>query len=242
MRKPGRLVFDFQTNRWVHPDEFNSWAKGRESDLAPPESDPAEGRWYRPEKPAAPIWPLVVLLGWGAVFLIFFGLAFRSLGLVAGGAVAAAAALLVQDVRRAINLRITRSDRRLLEDPDDLDVCLVHLQIFRDGRSVGKDKGVVWFADGLLLYSGHRTSFAIGGEDVLPRAFWSGADFPLGVADSIVPLRVREGKAHLVLRPLVDGRGFGAPREMRFLKRLYAFRHRPPRSRASRQWPPFGSS
>ena len=233
MRKTDRLVFDFETNAWVHPDAFNARAKGHEIALDAPDTTPAEGRWNKPRLAKKPTPVSAVFLVWLSTALVVASIVLNSLLPVVLAVLAAILAAVLNESAAGTDLRIGDADQRLLEDPDDPDVCLVLLTIRRDGRRVGTDKGAVWFADGLLLYSGHRTSFAIGGEDVLPRANWSAAS----LGDHVVPLRLERGSATLELRPLVYGNG-GGPQEMRFLKRLYAFRNRPPRSRGPRQWPP----
>ena len=130
-------------------------------------------------------------------------------------------------------------DFRLLEDPDDPDVCLVSLRIVSAGRTVGRDRGVVWFEDGRLLYSGHRTSFALGGEDIAPRGerHAYAREFGSVLPDEAVPLRIDETKV-VILKPLARKSDVGNRQEMRFLKALYAFKRNPPRSFGPRQWPP----
>ena len=242
-RPSERQVFDFETNSWVLADSFNARAEGREIVLDAPSTEPAAGRWTKPEPQAKPTSPLVVALACAAIGFSVVALALRS------GPLAALAFLCFAPVAGSVEFvkkdprRITSEDRMLLEDPDDLDACLVLLTIVRDGRMIGTDKGVVWFADGMLLYNGHRTSFAIGGEDLLPQARWSSLAFPpsqIYLDDRTVPLRVARGSAFVRLQPLTAGAGT-SPNEMRLLKRLYAFRRRPPVSKGPRQWPPFDS-
>ncbi len=132
------------------------------------------------------------------------------------------------------------ADLRLLEDPFDPDVCLVEMEVFVGRKSVGWDRGAAWFEGGRLLFSGRRTSFALGGEDVLPPKHWSTIDANLGafLPDLAVPLRLPKGQAHVRLVPIRKGNDVADQQEERFLKRLYEFRLRPPRSHGPRQWPP----
>ncbi len=135
--------------------------------------------------------------------------------------------------------RLRASDLRLLEDPDDPDVCLVEMEVFVGHESVGHDRGVAWFAEGRLLYSGHRTSFALGGEDVMPEVCWyefsaEGRFLP----DWAVPLHLPKGLAYVSLVPINRGGGPLSRQETRFLERLTDFRKGRTRSTGPRQWPP----
>ncbi len=237
MRPSERLVFDFETNAWVRADAFSKRAVGHEvRPLDAPATAPSEGRWNRPEaaKGGAPV--AAVLLVWSAVGFVVAAIVVQSLALVFPALLAAVVGVAVNETEKNGDYRVTNADRMLMEDPDDRDVCLVRLTVVRDGKVAGKDKGVVWFADGLLLYSGHRTSFAIGGEDVLPQDRWNWvvtrAEY--GLTDHCVPLRVPKGSAYVTLLAMLPN----SPHAMRLLKRLYAFRRRPPQSRGPRQWPP----
>ncbi len=144
--------------------------------------------------------------------------------------------ILSKIVRRR-TLDATSMDRRLIEDPWDLDVCLVEIEIYRNGPLIGVDRGVAWFESGRLLFNGMRTSFAIGGEDVQPRRLWT--EVARTTRIPVVPLRV-EGDARIEFRPL-QATKLPIDHEERFVERLAAFRARPPQSRGPRQWPPLES-
>ncbi len=228
--KPAGPRFDFAKNAWVLADAFNVRAQGREFVLAAPEGESSPGRWNRPASAKTGSSPWVVAAVWLVVSLIVTAV-------VAGSLLPTVPVVLIGMIAESYRVaeivrsgRPTREDLRLFEDPDDPDVCLVFLTIVCNGESVGTDRGVAWFADGCLLYSGHRTSFAIGGEDVLSKAEHG----TTGVA-----LRVARGTASITLSPLQRRGDIGGRQEMRFLKALYHFRHRPPQSRIPRQWPPF---
>jgi len=238
MGGPEHLVFDFDTNTWVQQDVLSAQIGLSDSHLDAPATPPTPGRWLRPTKPDAAKGRTALAVG-GAIVLVAIAIAFDRGVLLAPAIVLTILGAVISDSELYSMRAVTEKDRRLIEDPDDLDVCLVGLEIVRDGRSVGRDKGVVWFADGLLLYSGHRTSFAIGGEDVLPPDEWEGLPNRSHDhrSDLRVPLLVERGTAYVELTPLIDKKG-SSPQEMRFLKRLYAFRLRPPLSQGPRQWPP----
>lgn len=228
-RRVERLVFDFETNAWVRPDPFNVRAQGHEAALAAPDTEPAPGRWTRPSPPAPKASPLLILTVCSVVALVIGALVARSLVPTIAATLIVLAADAYRIIERGGAIRATREDLRLLEDPDDPDVCLVALTVTRNGESVGTDRGVAWFEGGRLLYSGHRTSFAIGGEDVLPQREYGTHG---------VPLRVQRGTARVVLSPLSVETLVGGKQEMRFLKALYAFKRSPTVSQGPRQWPP----
>ena len=57
-------------------------------------------------------------------------------------------------------------DRMAFLDGYQWNTWFSSVTIYRNGREVGRDNGVVWFEDGSLMFSGVRCSFAISGEDV----------------------------------------------------------------------------
>lgn len=236
MRPPDRTTFDFHTGVWVRADPTTP----RESfEIAAAErayTEPAPGRWTKPAAPQRSDERLMALLLWTFVTFAIAAIVVRSLALLAVGTVPFAL-LCALAARRSRDLSVTAADRRLLEDPDDRDVCLLHLTIIHGEREIGRDKGVVWFSHGALLYNGHRTSFAIGSEDVLPMSQWSSAQRN-SLEDRFVPLRVERGKAWIEVVALATGNSAGSPAEMRFLKSLYEFLRHPEPSRGPRQLPP----
>lgn len=230
-RKTERMVFDFETNAWVLPDAFNVRAQGHEIVLAAPDTEPAPGRWNRPALSRPAPSPLVALTVWLGIALMIAAMAARSFLPTVPGTMFLLFAFIFRTLQLGQAGNATAEDLRLLEDPDDPDICLVAIIIWRRGDGAGQDRGVAWFEGGRLLYSGHRTSFALGGEDVLPD--WSHGEHTL-------VLRVPpHGSATVTLRPLPRGSVASGKQEMRFLKSLHAFRRRPPPSRGPRQWPPF---
>ncbi len=240
MRRADRTTFDFSSGVWVREDPTTPTGS-YESSLVLPTSEPAPGRWTKPAPALRSNERLVALIVWASVVFVVATIVVKSLAPLALGAVPLTLLCAALMARRSRDVSITEADRRLLEDPDDRDVCLVHLTIVHNGSEVGRDKGAAWFGHGALMYSGHRTSFVIGGEDVLPRAKWSvyaRADGTDGLPETALPLRIPKGHAYIRLDPLLDRRGGGTPHEMRFLKALYDFRRRPPTARVPRQWPP----
>ena len=221
------LYYDFDRDAWIEVPGIH--ARWSERELPTPALPPAPGVWLRPPGRFRKEY-LQLSLAWMGVALLLIALvAHRFLLLPLAGGVIGLAHLVA-----IFGCPPRAADRRLLEDPDDLDVCLVDIRINRDRRPVGLDRGVAWFEGGRLMFNGHRTSFAIGGEDILPRSQWH----PLQRERVLIlPLRVAGGKA-VVVFDFVTGAYNPGERERRFVERLHAFRQRPPVSRGPRQFPP----
>ena len=235
------LTYDFDADVWTE-DAFVMVRRG-EGERPAPEREPRPGRWFAPEGDPPERRPFEIAEPFRdrAIAALFVLLAFGflnvwTMGVPVFGALFTTLLLLMAlgFTGRSSRPPATQRDVALLEHPEDPDVCLVEVHILRDGVSVGRDRGAVWFEGGRLLFSGHRTSFAVGGEDVLPFAQRS-ADLPLGA----LPLRVGEGEAYVEFRvlqtPEIDER-----HASRFAHRLLAFRSFAPPARGERQWPPFG--
>ena len=199
---------------------------------------PAQGCWTKPPAPEGGPPVAALVLGVAALGLFLLAAFLGSVFVAVPAYICAFFSAIVWKRGGNPMLGVDEADRMLVENPDDLDVCLVRLTVMSRGRFVGRDKGVVWFADGMLLYNGHRTSFVLGGEDVLPKEQWPVVRLQHSIVeidDTVVPLRVPKGSASIELIPLGS---FGSPAEMRFLKRLYEFRLHPSESHGPRQWPP----
>ncbi len=226
--KRDELYYDFDRDAWIEtPGIHAHWS---DRDLLPPTHPPAPGKWLRPPRRFRMfllLWPLMLL----TQVLMLLALVWKAFVLVP----VAAAVMGIFQLLNAYRSPPSAVDRRLLENPDDLDVCLVEVTINRNGRTVGVDRGAAWFGEGRLLFSGHATSFAIGGEDVLPRSQWHRLQEN---RTHILPLRDAGSRTALVFEPL-HLRSVPDERQQRFLERLHAFRKRPPQSRGPRQWPPF---
>jgi hypothetical protein len=57
----------------------------------------------------------------------------------------------------------TLEDRKLIRE-SGMESTLARIEIEIDGVIIGEDRGVLWAEGGRLLFNGHRTSFALGGE------------------------------------------------------------------------------
>lgn len=223
------LFYDFERDIWIEtPSVHVSWS---DRDLPAPATEPQPGVWLRPPPGSYKNPVQISLLAAGFLMLV--------LGLTLGGEIvpillAGIALVFLASLSTIYRPRVSKDDRLLIEDPDDLDVCLVDVRINHRGRTIGYDRGAAWFSEGRLLFSGHATSFAIGGEDVSPRSKWHPLQHD---RTNILPLRTPVGPTVLVFDILPEAKG-PWERERRFIERLHAFRMRPPRSRGPRQWPP----
>jgi hypothetical protein len=175
------------------------------------------------------------IFGYATLALALFGRRFGLLSGQAGLWVAAGlvAGLLVcmtvLPLRELWMRRRFRRDREFSDRPPGVEEFAVEIVVKRRGKALGADRGVVWFDQGRLGFSGERTSFLLAREDlILPeKNAISWVDVPY------LPLllNVQGGKAEVVVRPLW-GQGRGYRRSlMRFLKAAEPVA-------GERQWPP----
>ena len=143
--------------------------------------------------------------------------------------VACAWAYILEESSRAPGTR----GEYLLEDPDDRNVCLVAVTIVRNRLTVGRDRGAAWFEGGALHFSGERTSFIVGGENVLPQSRWSVFNDGEGMAlpAFALPLDVDDVPTYVSFRPLSHSdRSASYGQEILFMRRLAPLR-KPPGTR-----------
>lgn len=229
-----RRSYDLDANAWVRRA-----ASTLSSEVEPGEIDPRPGHWSGPAPSGAkrrlPFFSLLLIgvLAEGVASLLHFHTSFP----IALVPIMVAVLYMVHKESTA-----TKRDLALIEDEDDKEICLVRVTIRTSGHSVGVDRGVVWFSDQRLFFSGHRTSFVLGGQDLIPRLEWSNLKLPGGLkelSDSMVALRHPDGPLFVSFLPL--NMPNGKPEivsEMRFRKRLAEFRKNTPFAHALRQWPP----
>jgi hypothetical protein len=202
---------------------------------------PAKGRWHRvgPERPSR------LAINFWVLGLAIYALAYVAVRLTGEkeylqvGFVVAGALIVFGPKIKDLVTRPRMDDLRLMENPDDPDVCLVDVDIVVDHESVGRDRGVVWFEGGRLLFTGHRTSFALGGEDVVPderwrRLIWDQRHMP----QDLIPLEYPGRIVYVAFTLARRGEGVLMRQEMNFVGRLDEFRRRPPSSTGPRQLPP----
>lgn len=242
-------VYDFEKDEWVEPALIHAVWSSKE--LPAPSTKPDVGKWHgKPGRLTFRDWLRILLqprfesrtsaiIALSCLMTIVFGAALVNafvFGLGFCGMIGLLAYLVIIGLRPEIS-PASDKDLCLLEDPTDIDLCLVEITIWRREQPVGKDRGLVWFGEGRLLFSGRRTSFAVGGEDVLPLSQWPKTIRKFGF-DDYLPLRADLGSAGILFEVVPLGHTSHAHAD-RFTERLRAFRQRPPQSRGTRQWPPF---
>ncbi len=230
--------FDFKMNAWVRDDFLSR----RILELSAPSVPPREGYWVTPAaKPRRSIrYRATIALAVAAIAMVWAWIGPGGSAIVAMGVVFC---LLAWTNLPPPTPRAKPDDFRLMEVADDPDVCLVNATIVFDGRKIGTDRGVAWFSDGAMLFSGRRTSFAIGGEDVLPRSYWSeyGRERASALPADAVPLRTVRPRTYVLLLPVNREEDVAVQQARRFVTRRRKFRDRPEPSSVPRQWPPFTS-
>ena len=122
---------------------------------------------------------------------------------------------------------------RALVDADLEDQFTAEITIQVGDRRIGADRGVVWFADGLMGFSGRATSFLLAASDVVPlsrnaRILWERRSSPPG---ALVLVDAPHRNASVFVTPL--GRHDRAYRD-----RLIAFVDAAETPQGERQWPP----
>lgn len=78
-------------------------------------------------------------------------------------------------IRYRLAKRVRDADRELM-DGGFGDQCFVELTIVVDRRRIGADRGVMWFADGLMGFSGRACSFVLAASDLEVGPTASGAN------------------------------------------------------------------
>ncbi len=135
--------------------------------------------------------------------------------------------------------RLTEADKALLEDLEDWTTHLVEVKIYQDGVLTGTDRGAACFDEGCLIFSGHQTSFVVGGEDIPPRGR---RQPPPGLftanADHMLPLRHPKRDVRLDFTTLERPGDREGNAEVRFERALDLFLEHAPTSRLTRQYPP----
>ncbi|RYG40241.1 hypothetical protein EON79_22945 [bacterium] len=230
-----RGAFDFERNAWTdRPSTLEV------HDEAP--RPPSPGRWFFSAKPRPRTypWSLAASALASAVMLAAFVAGHGVLVFLAGALCILLCACAYRIDRS--RLRGRYPDAYLLEDPEDRNVCLVEIAIVRAGREIGEDRGAAWFRGDTLYYSGFRTSFVIGGENVLPKAHWTIFHDPAGMLtlpERAIPLGIDRFATYVVFRPIAHAdRSASYSQELSFVRRLMTFRNAPKGSAGPRQWPP----
>ncbi len=74
--------------------------------------------------------------------------------------------LLLLHRTRARSGKTTEADEGILEGSDDPDEVLVEVEIWQNGGLTGVDRGILLLSEDRLVFSGHRSSFALVAQDV----------------------------------------------------------------------------
>lgn len=128
-------------------------------------------------------------------------------------------------------LRASTWDNRLIESPEDSEVCLVQVSIMQGESRIGRDRGLVWFSEGRLHFVGHASSFVLGGQDIVPTT-------ERQCGPSVLFLRHPTEAVHLLLQPLKSRDAVDEMRRACFVYRFEAFRRQGWPANGRRQWPP----
>ncbi len=149
MVRPERLDADFDDPKWTRGDLVAKPAVGEE--LPKPLTSPAPGRWSHPPERRRDLRPTIDIVfaigGYAVVIPTTFYIACKgpmedfSGAFIAMAVYIAAFATYSWIVNRAA-LRAEPRDLALLEDRDDAEMAVVQIGIVRDGRTVGRDRGV----------------------------------------------------------------------------------------------------
>lgn len=195
---------------------------------------PREGRWIaKPRRARWQPWPVewwvpvwMTLIGLSSLGDVFHQRWVRWILLGAMFAVAFGVAL-----RNTWALRKGAADRFLV-DGGFGDQFPAEITIVVEGKRIGADRGVVWFADGLMGFSGSSASFVLAARNLAPH-YVKAHRPPKGQPTSydVIVLRGAPRSALVSVAPL-----FGHIRAYR--KRLEAFMAADEMPQGERHWPP----
>jgi len=204
--------------------------------------EPVESRWVsKPQKPSlrfSVLFLLVALIQCITLSVGFIRLRdhlpaarYPLLVLVLALYVTILVAYAVFWLRKYLRIRSTERDQRVM-DGGFGDQFPVEVTLSADGQCLGMDRGVLWFADGLMGFSGDATAFVLAADDLA--APWSAAaascEDPKKPIDALV-FRNAPRSGHVDVTPL---RGSGKA----YRRRLQRFFYDWDRPTGERFWPP----
>jgi hypothetical protein len=200
-------------------------------------SSPLEGRWIA--KPSKPRWGVAKLAFSGLA--IYISMRVMDVGIDAKDDTMALIGLsvfviLVTIIATAkVSEFVARHGKpsgTAVADATFGDQFAVEIHLLVHGKQLGRDRGVLWFGDGLMGFSGHALSFVLAAADIAPQ--WekllrknTKKSLP---ADAVV-LRNAPKDAYFVVTPL-------AGRTKAYRKRLYEFKKENAEPAGERHWPP----
>lgn len=211
-------------------------------ELAPEPEPPEVGRWIARPRKARRFVPLFAFAG--AVFQLpnLVGALVRNLGrhlwltLLSAAMILVCLAVLVAFVvlpalRHLLARRKTIRDLALTDDAFG-EQFPVEATLVADGKPLGSDRGVAWFTDGLIGFSGESFSFVLAASDLAPQWIEARREFPKGtIPSNALGLRNAAVTAYLHFAPLL---GHGKP----FWDRLRNFVNADEPATGERFWPP----
>ncbi len=104
--------------------------------------------------------------------------------------------------RDRLQAEAAEADRILKDEFGEGEGWLVDLKILQGGSPTGEDRGMLWFEDGKMVFSGHRTSFALSSDQARGRCGFQNKI--LGLRHSIalkVDLVTEAGPVSLSIEP-----------------------------------------
>lgn len=133
--------------------------------------------------------------------------------------------------KQILGRRVRREDTTFVDGAFG-EQFVVELTIAASNKRIGADRGVLWFSDGLMGFSGRAASFVLAAKDIQPachkgKSVVKGRNFP---SDALL-LNDAPVVAHIILTPL---RGY----EKRYQERLKRFLWLDERPEGERFWPP----
>jgi hypothetical protein len=144
--------------------------------------------------------PLGLVALVGALFPFFFGRGRIEVLLAAFALISGFTAVIVglNRHRRRLHAALGESDGGLREPFDRHEGWFVELLVHQGAAVTGTDRGMLWIEDGGLLFSGYRTSFALGSDDVSAPPRYMGA-LPSIQGALRLPLKARTPAGELAL-------------------------------------------
>lgn len=138
------------------------------------------------------------------------------------------ALFVIWKVNETVARRTLKADLQLSDRPEGIVEYLVEAVIFVDGKELAVDRGVVWFEEELLHFSGAATSFVLAATDIRPSVRFD----PFGEEMKWMMLARPRTNAAIRLLPLSGFRNWGFRWAIRRFVRKRESVLKP------RQWPP----
>jgi len=198
------------------------------------EERPGEGQWI-----AKPFRARYVQqgIGFGLLYIIYlvvnrFARAYLEIDISIFGVLTISAIAIGWKLWRTFEARRVKRPHPedvILADGNFGDQYPAEIAVFARQRSLGMDRGVVWFSDGLMGFSGSSFSFVLSAKDIAPQ--WVGVKRDSRYPTNSIVLKDAPVPGHLVVTPL------GANNNL-YRERLYRFSQAAESPTGERIWPP----